>query len=421
MTRTSTAGVAPAPASRAAAGALDALDPLRGFRDRFEIPPDLVYLDGNSLGALPRGLPERLREVVAEEWGSGLIRSWTGAGWMEAPRRVGDKLARLLGAAPGEVLAGDSTSVNLFKLLALALALRPGRRVVLTQRDNFPTDLYIAEGLCELAGARLRIVDAGELLGALDGEVAVMSLTHVHYATGLIHDLPGLTRAAHEAGALALWDLSHTAGAMPVDLDGAGADLAVGCGYKHLCGGPGAPAWSFIAAAHHDRARQPLTGWLGHAQPFAFEPAYRAAAGVGQAMVGTPSILSLAALEYAVDLWLEVDLGAVRAKTVALGNLLVGLLASRCAGLGLSVASPLDGAVRGAHVGVRHAQGYAVMQALIAGGVVGDFRTPDLMRFGLHGLTTRFVDVWDAVEALRRVLLEETWRRPEYQVRAAVT
>lgn len=409
------------PGSREDCVALDAGDPLSRWRDRFDVSPDLVYLDGNSLGALPRGLSERVREVIEAEWGRNLIRSWNTAGWMEAPRRVGDKLARLVGAAPGEVLAGDSTSVNLFKMLALGLALRPGRRVVVTQRDNFPTDVYIAEGLCELAGATLRTVEPGDLVGALDTDVAVLSLTHVHYTTGEVHDLEGLTRAAHGAGALALWDLSHTAGVMPVSLGAAGADLAVGCGYKHLCGGPGAPAWQFVAARHHDRARQPLEGWLGHADPFGFEPRYRPAPGIGQAMVGTPPIISLAALEFAVDLWLEVgDLAAVHARTTALGDRFIRLVEAMGEGSGLIVASPRRGP-RGAHVSLRHPQGHAVMQALIARDVIGDFRAPDLMRFGFHGLTTRHVDIWDAAAALRDVLATEAWRAPRFGLRATVT
>jgi len=409
------------PGSRAECASLDAADPLRGWRDRFDLA-DVVYLDGNSLGAPPRDAGRRLRDVVEREWGAGLIRSWASAGWMEAPRRVGDKLGRLLGAAAGQVITGDSTSVNLFKLLALGLALRPGRRVILTQRDNFPTDVYIAEGLAELSGATLRIVDAGDLEAALDADVAVLSLTHIHYATALLHDLPGLTRAAHDAGALALWDLSHTAGVMPVALDGDGVDLAVGCGYKHLCGGPGAPAWQFVAARHHDHARQPLSGWLGHAEPFAFEPTYRAAPGIGQAMVGTPPILGLAALEVAVDLWLEVgDLAVVRAKTQALGDLLIDRVDRLGPATGLVVASPRERSRRGAHVAVRHPHAYPVMRALIAREVIGDVRSPDLLRFGLHALTTRYVDVFDAVAALGDILATEAWRADEFSVRAAVT
>jgi kynureninase len=410
------------PTTRAACATLDAADPLAQWRSRFSIPDDVVYLDGNSLGALPRDVPERLRHAIEEEWGTGLIRSWNTAGWMAAPTRVGDKLAALLGASPGEVVVTDSTSVNLFKLLAGALGARPGRRVIVTQRDNFPTDVYVAEGLARLAGASLRVVEADAIESALDSSVAVLSLTHVHYATGAMHDLPALTAAAHEAGALALWDLSHTAGAMPVDLAAGGIDLAVGCGYKYLNGGPGAPAWLYVPQRLQAAVQQPLTGWLGHAEPFAFEPSYRPAPGVLQGMVGTPPILSLTALEVAIDLWLAVgDLAPVRAKSVALAELFIRLVDERCAGAGLELATPREAARRGSIVSLRHDGGYAVMQALIARGVIGDFRAPDILRFGLTPLYTRHTDVWDAVEALRDVLETGEWRRPEHSVRADVT
>ena len=410
------------PQTRSECAALDAADPLRRWRERFSIPDDVVYLDGNSLGPLPCDVLARLTQVVEEEWGKRLIRSWNSAGWMEAPGRVGDKLAPLVGAGPGEVVVTDSTSVNLFKLLAGALGARPGRRVILTQRDNFPTDNYVAEGVAGMSGASVRAVAAGDIASALDADVAVLSLTHVNYATGEMHDMRALTEAAHAAGALALWDLSHTAGAMPVDLGGDGADLAVGCGYKYLNGGPGAPAWLYVARPLQGAVRQPLTGWLGHADPFAFEPGYRPAQGILQGMVGTPPILGLAALEVAVDLWREVgDMAAVREKSVALSELFIALVDTRCAGLGLEVASPRQADRRGSQVSLRHDAGYPVMQALIERGVVGDFRAPDILRFGLTPLSTRFLDVWDAVEALRDVLASGAWTRPELSVRRAVT
>ena len=412
----------PVPRSRSECSALDAADPLRRWRERFSIPDDVVYLDGNSLGALPRDVPARLLEVVEEEWGRRLIRSWNASGWVGAPARLGDKLAPLLGAQPGEVLVTDGTSVNLFKLLAGGLAARPGRHIILTQRDNFPTDNYVAEGVAGLAGATVRAVEAEEIPAALDGDVAVLSLTHVNYATGEMHDMGALTEAAHAVGALTLWDLSHTAGAMPVDLGAVGADLAVGCGYKYLNGGPGAPAWLYVPRRLQAGVRQPLTGWFGHAEPFAFEPGYRPAHGILQGMVGTPPILGLAALEVAVDMWREVgDLAAVRVKSVALAELFIALVDDRCAGTGLVVASPRDAARRGSQVSLRHEAGYAVMQALIDRGVVGDFRAPDILRFGLTPLYTRFVDVWDAVEALRDVIEGGAWTRPEFAVRRAVT
>jgi kynureninase len=412
----------PIPRSRLECAALDAADPLAPWRERFTIPDDVVYLDGNSLGALPRDVPAHLLRVVEEEWGRGLICSWNSAGWMAAPARVGDKLAPLLGAQAGEVVVTDGTSVNLFKLLAAALGARPGRTVILTQRDNFPTDNYVAEGVARLAGASVRAVAAPDLAGALDEGVAVLSLTHVNYATGEMHDMRSLTEAAHGAGALMLWDLSHTAGAMPVDLGAVGADLAVGCGYKYLNGGPGAPAWLYVPRRMQGVVRQPLTGWLGHAEPFAFEPGYRPAEGILQGMVGTPPILGLAALEVALDLWREVDdMVAVREKSVALSELFIMLVDDRCAATGLTVRSPRDSSRRGSQVSVAHEAGYAVMQALIERGVIGDFRAPDILRFGLTPLYTRFVDVWDAVEALRDVLETRAWARPQLSVRRAVT
>ncbi|HEX6492539.1 MAG TPA: aminotransferase class V-fold PLP-dependent enzyme, partial [Candidatus Dormibacteraeota bacterium] len=329
---------------RDACAALDAADPLAAMRGRFLLE-GLIYLDGNSLGALPAATPPRLAEVVAEEWGRGLIRSWNDAGWIEAPRRLGDKVAPLIGAEAGEVLVADSTSVNLFKLLGAAVRARPGRRVILSHADNFPADLYVAQGLCELleGGCELRTVAPQDLGGALDEDVAVLMVTHVDYATGAVQDMPALCAAARACGALSLWDLSHSTAALPVDLGGCGADLAVGCGYKYLSGGPGAPAFLYVARRLQDSIRSPLRGWMGHAEPFVFEPGHRHAPGVAGFLCGTPPILGMAALEAALDLWLEVDLGAVRAKSVRLGDLLIRLVDERCAGLGLDVASPRDG------------------------------------------------------------------------------
>jgi kynureninase len=401
--------------------ALDRADPLAALRDRFVLPNGVIYLDGNSLGALPSATPGRLADVVQREWGDGLIRSWNQAGWIDLPRRVGDKIARLIGARAGEVIVADSTSVNLFKLLAGALSLQPTRRVILTEEHNFPTDLYIAEGVAALLGAEVRRVPGERLIDAVDERVAVVALTHVDYRSGRMHDMAAVTARAHRAGALAVWDLSHTAGAMPIDLGACGADLAVGCGYKYLNGGPGAPAFLFIAERHQPAFRSPLWGWMGHADPFAFTPAYCAAEGIGRALVGTPPILSLAALEVGVDLALEADLADVRRKSMALGETFVTLVEREGAGLGVRLASPRDPARRGSHVSFAHPEGYAVMQALIARGVIGDFRAPDLLRFGFAPLYLRFVDIGEAVAHVREVLTTRAWDRPAYRLRAVVT
>ncbi|MGH6943957.1 MAG: kynureninase [Geminicoccaceae bacterium] len=409
--------------TRAELEALDAADPLAHWRERFMLPEGVVYLDGNSLGPLPQSTEELLRDVVRRQWGTDLITSWTRHGWIDLPRTVGAKIARLIGARPDEVIVTDSISVNLFKLVSAALALRPGRRVVLSERGNFPTDLYVVQGLAELLGGRmeLRLVEASELEGALDDKVALLMLSQVDYRTGRLHDMAGLTQAAHEVDALALWDLAHSAGALPVDLNACGVDLAVGCGYKYLNGGPGAPAFLSVAKRWQEVARQPITGWLGHAEPFAFETGYRPAAGITRFLSGTPPILSLKALEAGVDLLLEVDQAALRAKSMQLGDLLVRLVEERCKTYGVALASPRDAKRRGSQVSFCHPEGYAIVQALIAKRVIGDFRAPDLMRFGLAPLYLRFVDMLDAASALHRVLAQRAWDRPEFQQRAAVT
>lgn len=401
----------------------DGQDPLAHFRDEFALPDGVIYLDGNSLGALPRATIGRLNEVVVEEWGSGLIRSWNAADWIRAPRRIGDKIARLIGAQAGEVIVADSTSVNLFKLLAGALRLQPERHFVLTESGNFPTDLYIAQGLIELLGGNhaLRVVSRRELIGAIDGSVAVVMLTHVDYGSGEIHDMRRLTEAAHKYGALVLWDLSHSVGALPVDLNRNQVDLAIGCGYKYLNGGPGAPAYLFVANRLQEQLANPISGWMGHAAPFAFEPEYRPAAGIARQLAGTPPVLSLMALEVAVDMWLRVDQQEARLKSMALGDLFIRLVDETCRDLGLEVASPRDAVQRGSQVSIRHKEAYRVMRALIDRGVIGDFRTPDLMRFGFASLYTRYVDVFDAVRCLREVLATRAWQRPEYASRLTVT
>jgi kynureninase len=403
--------------------ALDRIDPLAPLRDKFLLPPGVIYLDGNSLGALPRSTATRVSRVIDKEWGEDLITSWNRHDWIAMPQRVGDKIARLIGAAAGEVVVAESTSINLFKVLAAALKMRPGRRVIVSDTENFPTDLYVAEGLAKLLDQdyTLRLVAANDLKQVLGADTAALMLTQVNFRTGAIHDMAVLTAAAHAAGALAIWDLSHSAGAVLVDLNAAQADFAIGCGYKYLNGGPGAPAFVYTAARHQGQTPQPLYGWLGHAAPFEFAAHYVPAEGIRQYVVSTPSILALAALEEGIDLLLQVELAQLRAKSEALTEAFITLVEARCAGLGLSLATPRDPARRGSQVSFAHEQGYAVMQALIARGVVGDFRAPDLIRFGFSPLYIRHVDVWDAAETLRDVLVTGSWRRPEFQQRAAVT
>jgi kynureninase len=382
---------------------LDRLDPLAVLRDQFKLEEGLVYLDGNSLGAMPRATPRRVAELVEREWGRGLIRSWTDAGWLEAPGRLGDKVARLIGAAPGEVTIADSTTVNLYKLIRAGLDLRPGRNVILTENGNFPSDIYAASGLATQRNkTELRAVDRGDLVPALRQDVAVLLLTHVDFVTGYIHDAAALTEAAHASGVVALWDLSHSAGAVPVDLGAWGADLATGCTYKYLCGGPGSPAYVFVATRLQQEAMSPLRGWFGHAEPFGFSAEYEPAPGVRRFLTGTPPMLALAGLECALDLWLEVDLGEARRKSMALTNLFIELVQARCPGA--VVLSPLDSSSRGSQVSLRHATAEAAVQAMAARGVVGDFRPPDVMRFGFAALYTRFADVWDAVDVLVDVI-----------------
>jgi len=398
--------------------ALDRNDPLAGCRDRFSLPADVIYLDGNSLGALPRGVKARMDEVVATQWGEGLIRSWNTHDWIDLPGRVGDRVAKLVGAAPGTVTVADSTSVNLFKALTAAVQLRSDRRVILSEKGNFPTDAYIAQGLANLMGRghELRLIEAGELAAALGPDVAVLMLTEVNYRTGARLDMAALTAAAHAAGALTVWDLCHSAGAFPVDLAGADADFAVGCGYKYLNGGPGAPAFIYAAPRHHVDLRQPLTGWLGHAAPFSFAEAYRPAEGIARMRVGTPPILSMQALDAALDAWEDVDLAAVKAKADQLFDLFTGEVAD----LGLALATPVDAGRRGTQVSLRHPEAYAVMQALIGRGVIGDFREPDILRFGLTPLYLRFEDVWQAAQILREIIVTAAWDRPELRTRAKV-
>ena len=402
MPRPTLAEPAMAEIDREHCAALDAADPLPAMRARFALPAGVIYLDGNSLGALPAAVPERIDRVLREEWGSGLIGSWTEASWIDKPLGLGAAIAPLIGAAAGEVAVGDSTSVNLFKLLAAALHARPARHTILTETGNFPTDLYVAEGLSGMIpDCRVRRVAREEIAGALDSDTAVLTLTHVDFRTGFMHDLAALTAAAHAAGALALWDLSHSVGAVPLDVGGDGVDLAVGCTYKYLNAGPGAPAFAFVATALHHDLRPGLSGWMGHRAPFDFAADYAPAAGIAPVLSGTPAVLGLAALEAALEIWREVDIAAVRAKSIALGELFIALVESRCPGLEL--ASPGDSASRGSQVSFRHGEGAALVEALARRRVIADFRPPDVMRFGLAPLYLRYIDIWDAVEHLAAV------------------
>ena len=425
---------------------LDSRDPLAPLRDQFELArvdaAGIIYLDGNSLGVLPKAAIDRARTVVENEWGVGLIRSWTAAGWIDLSQRIGDKIAPLVGAGPGEIIVADSTSVNLFKALSAAVALSPGppspqasaRQVrvrILSERANFPTDLYIAETFARERGLDLTVVDHDEIASHLDDRVAILMLTHASYRTGRMYDMAAITRSARDAGAIMIWDLAHSAGAVPVDLHGAGADIAVGCGYKYLNGGPGAPAFIWVHPRHAERLdregwRPPLSGWLGHAQPFAFEPHYQPAKGIQRFICGTPPVLSMAALECGVDTVLAAgDRGgmtAIRNKSLSLTDLFMRLVEERCAGRGFTIVTPREPGQRGSQVSLAYPDdGYAIMQAVIARGVIGDFRPPDILRFGFTPLYTRFVDAWDAVDRLQQVMTSDEWRDPRFSVRAAVT
>ena len=426
----------------------DATDALRPLRDLFSVPPGLIYLDGNSLGVMPKTAAARAAEVVSQEWGQGLIRSWNTAGWFDLPQRLGNQIAPLIGAGQGEVVATDTTSINLFKVLSAALSTatadHPSRRVLVSERSNFPTDLYIAEGLCAERGYTLKLVEPEEIAGALNSDVAILMLTHVNYRTGAMHDMAAVTNAAHAAGALVVWDLAHSAGAVPVDLRSAGADFAVGCGYKYLNGGPGAPAFVWASAQHANRTDlpflQPLTGWWGHAAPFAFTPDYQPAPGIDRYLCGTQPIVSMSLLECGLDGFKAAEplggMAALRAKSLALTDLFIALVEERCQGFGLGLATPRDHAQRGSQVCLtrEHAAGgalgsgaFAIMQALIARGVIGDYRAgdggvhKDILRFGLTPLYIGFEDVWNAVEHLRQVLATAEWQKPEFNQKQSVT
>ena len=429
--------------------ALDAQDALRPLRDHFTLPDGMVYLDGNSLGAMPRATAARVADVVTREWGQDLIKSWNSAGWFALPQRMGNMIAPLVGAGADEVVATDSTSVNLYKVLHAAINIAKSKKsgttpqILLSERANFPTDLYIAQGLCAAQGLTLKLVEADGIAAALadtsDGEVAVLMLTHVNYRTGAMYDMRAVTAAAHAAGALAVWDLAHSAGAVPVDLTGADADFAVGCGYKYLNGGPGAPAFVWVHPRHADQFSQPLSGWWGHAAPFAFTPEYRPAPGITRYLCGTQPLISLSALECGLDVFHAAEalggMAALRTKSLALTDLFMALVEERCAGHGLALVTPRAHAERGSQVCLSREKGaYAIVQALIARNVVGDFRAgdppgqadgvvamPDILRFGFTPLYIGFEDVWNAVEQLRQVLVSGEWQEARFNQQHAVT
>ena len=423
---------------------LDSKDPLRSLKDQFSLPPGVIYLDGNSLGVLPKATAARVAEVLTQEWGVGLIRSWNTAGWFESPQKAGNKIARLIGANAGEVVATDTTSINLYKVLSAALNIAaadsPTRRLIVSERSNFPTDLYIAEALCRERGYTLKLVEPDEIAAALTPDVAILMLTHVNYRTGAMHDMATVTQAAHAAGILTVWDLAHSAGAVPVDLTTAKADFAIGCGYKYLNGGPGAPAFVWVNPKHTERFWQPLAGWWGHATPFDFTPDYRPAPGVNRYLCGTQPILSMAALDCGLDVFMAAEafggMAALRTKSLALTDLFIALVEERCAGFGIGLATPMAHDQRGSQVCLTREHGaglagnsgaFAIVQALIARGVIGDYRAgdgqahKDILRFGFTPLYIGFEDVWHAVEHLRQVLVSEAWKRPEFNQKQAVT
>jgi len=401
--------------------ALDASDPLAARRDLFALPDGVVYLDGNSLGALPRSVPERVNAFINDEWGRDLITSWNAHGWFDSPHRVGAKLAPLLGAAPDQVLVCDNLSLNIFKILSGAVALRPDRSVIVTELGNFPTDLYMADSVAAVHGLEVRTVDAGSVLDAIDDDVAVVSLSHVDFRTGEVLDLPAITRAAHEAGALAMWDLAHSTGVMAADLDLNDVDFAVGCGYKYLCGGPGAPAFQYVNRRLHAEFRHPLEGWHGHADPFALTRGFEPGPGMTRLRTGTPAMLSMVAFEEALEVFAGVDLAQIRTKSMALTQLFIDLVGERLADEPFELVAPADASRRGSQVSFAHPDAYPIVQALIARGVIGDFREPDRLRVGFAPLYVRYVDVWRAVATLCSVISTRQWDQPHFHERSTVT
>lgn len=409
--------------SRDDAQEMDAADPLGAFVTEFALPEGVIYLNGNSLGPAPRAALARVAQTAQEEWANGLITSWNKAGWFALPYRLGDRVARLIGANPGEVVLTDGTSLNLFRVVSAALALRPDRRVIVMEGSNFPTNNYMVQGLSESLGRghQIRFAEKDDIVAAIDNDVAAVVLTHAHYKTAHVLDMAGITAKAHARGALAIWDLCHSAGAVPVNLNSCNADFAVGCTYKYLNGGPGGPAFLFVASRHQGAAAQPLTGWWGHGAPFAFDRDYRPAEGIGRMLTGTQPILSMVATEAGLDMIERAGTEAIRAKSLALGKLFQDLIAARLPEAGFVLGSPADAADRGGHIAYDNASGYTIMKALIAHGVIGDFRAPATMRFGFAPLHLRFVDVWDAVDRLAEIIENDIWREPAYAAVDAVT
>ncbi len=402
---------------------LDSEDSLAQYRSNFSLPEGIIYLNGNSLGAMPGKALDIAKRTITDEWAKDLIKCWNTADWFHLPQRLGNLLAGIIGADDDEVVVTDSTGINLFKVMAAALSLRPERNVIVMEGSNFPTDNYMTQGLIKLLGDRhtIRFAEKDEIMEAIDEDVAVVSLTNVHYKTGHMLDMQAITEKTHAMGAISIWDLCHSAGAMQVDLNGCNADFAVGCTYKYLNGGPGSPAFIFAAKRHHDNALQPLTGWHGHASPFAFERDYRPATGINQMLSGTQSVVSLAMVEAGLDITANASMEAIREKSKKMGDLFVELVESRCGEFGFSLISPRDPNQRGSQVSFDHENGYPIMRALIDRQVLGDFRAPECLRFGFAPLYLRYVDIWDSVEILKYIMQNEIWKKPEFNEKLAVT
>ena len=409
--------------TRATCEAFDRADPIRAFRDRFRLPEGVIYLDGNSLGALPKATADRVKKVLDVEWGEHLVDGWLKDNWMGLSEVLGDKIAKLIGADAGEVIVVDTTSINVHKVIAAAMLMRPDRRTLLTDKGNFPTDVYMAQGLVEFLGRqhRIKMVEEDQVAESIDEDTAAVFCTQINYKTGRLHDMAKITKAAHAKGALAIWDLAHTAGCVPIELNKIEADFAVGCGYKYLNGGPGAPAFVFAPKRHHDKVRQPLTGWLGHANPFEFGLDYKPAQGIRQFRASSPPILGIVAMEAGIDDMIEFGIGNVRAKSLALTSLFMKLVEERLLKHGFTIATPKETERRGSQVALTHKDGWAIMQALKARKVIGDFREPNIVRFGFAAPYVRFADVWDAVENLVQVMEKEEWKKPEFQNKKWVT
>ena len=402
---------------------MDLADKFAPKKGLFKLPENIIYLDGNSLGAMPRSTQARVESVLKNEWSQGLVRSWNKYGWINLPQKIGDKIANLIGAECGEVVSADSTSINVFKVVTAALQMQKGRNKIISEKGNFPTDLYILQGIENLMvdGAKLVALDRDKIYDSIDAETAVVHLTHVHYKTGALFDMDAITKKAHDVGALVVWDLAHTVGAMPIDLNRAGADFAVGCGYKYLNGGPGAPAFLFVAKRHQENVRPSLSGWMGHEKPFDFSDYYQPARGINRNLCGTPSVIALSAFEEGLNTFDGVDMNDIRDKSMALGSLFLELVMDQCGEFGFDLASPKKAERRGSHISLTHDHGFKIMQALIDHGVIGDFRAPNIVRFGFTPLYTSFQNIWDAVEILANIMDKGLWKDPKYAMRSKVT